>query len=223
MKLFSNRVYAGICAIFIALLLLNANLHARICANGSGGVFGNDGERVNAEGNLIESYVIQGASYFLKSYRYAMIFSNRIEISELNGIDYSELSAIIDQTQDNLEMAIKTYKTLIKTAARSQYKKSVVKELENFDYDFFREQKGLNKAICKKAEVYLKKADIKGIYRIMYVDFKRMAMIIRTIKKDIKREKFPSIRKIWLLNETFSKNFLFGQYIARIFNELKSK
>ena len=95
----------------------------------------NDGESAYGGGGknapTIRKYIIEGAGYFLKSHSDFLLFLNKIELSELNGIDYIELQNIIKRVIENLENAKAAYENLISIAKETPYNESVIEKLKN--------------------------------------------------------------------------------------------
>jgi hypothetical protein len=185
------------------------NLFPYICANGSGGSYGDEEIIYNGipgPSSLIESHVIEGAGHFLNAYSDILLFLNRVETSDLEGMDFNEAERILDSAIENMDNTLRVYNQLIEIAERTPYNKKTISKLINFDYNGFMITNGLNIEIFKNLERYLKNGDVNGMYRYIYVNFQKIKEMIEIIKKDIDALIIP-----------YSEILIFGQYASRIF------
>ncbi|MCP5052613.1 MAG: hypothetical protein GY940_35925, partial [bacterium] len=53
----------------------------------------------------LESYIIEGAGYFLESYSDTLLFMKKVELSGRDGLDHGELSAMLGSALTNMEQA----------------------------------------------------------------------------------------------------------------------
>jgi hypothetical protein len=208
----------------IILLLVTLNNFGRICANGSGGGYG-DGSGEDARGagisNIwIEMYVIEGAKYFLSANSEIMTFLNRVENSEFGGMDFTEARQVLDRAFLNMHYATSLYTCLIWIAEMTPYNEDVITQLVDFDYNGFMMENGLNSSIFGEVAGYLQKGDITGTYKHIHERFKTILDIIKLMQADINAGKVPSIPQCWRLGETCSQTLLFGGYLSRVFYSL---
>jgi hypothetical protein len=200
------------------------NLFSRICANGSGGSFG--GEESISHGkpgvsNLIEAHVIEGAGHFLNAYSNILLLLNRVEKSELEGMDFNEAALIVTRAIENMDNALTVYNQLIDIAERTPYNKNAISKLMDFDYNGFMLRRGLNPVIFRDVEFYLSNGDIKGMFKHIRSKFIIIKDVLIAIKVDIDIEKELKISELWKLNEISSITLLFGQYASMCFEETK--
>ncbi len=165
----------------------------------------------------IKLYIIEGAGYFLNSYSDMHLFLNKVEMSELNGIDYKELRDILFRAIENMEKAKEAYYNLKQKADNTPYNQSVIDNLLSFDYKGFQKERGLNKKIFKDVESYLSKGDVRGFFTILLSNTEQILNKLYTIKESVDAEKFPEISTLWRINQDYSGTMLFGQYAAEIF------
>ena len=207
---------------FIGLLffiILNTNTFAYMIANYSEGAFGGDGE----DSSTIDTFIVEGAGYFLKSYRDILLLLRRVEVSGTSGLDANEIGEIIDRSLANMTRAAEAYAALAKKAENTPYNEYVVSRLITFDYLKFQKEKGLNTSIFKKVKRYLENGDARGIYYGLLAKTGKILNLLHNIKSSLDKGNFPIVSKLWRLNQQFTDALLFGQYISEIFWTMKRK
>ena len=205
------------------LFMLPTGGFSRIAVNGSSGGYdegvgsSSEGLAVQSSRNSLEMYVIEGAGYYLNAYSHILVFLNRVEESDLQGMDYYEAEQILDKALAQLGSAIKTYYYLIRRAEMTPYNSTVISKLMDFDYTGFMEKWNLNSEVFSQVEEFLKKGDITGMYRYMYDQFTTIAGILYSVRAEISMGKISELSVLWRLNEYCSQTLLFGQYVSRVF------
>jgi hypothetical protein len=215
----------------LVLLILTGNLLSLIVANESPRGFVNPpgaptalvGSKVGGVKTIssIENYVVRGAGYFLNGYANSLLFLNTVELSELDGLQFNQLTKMIGDAAADMENAYVTYAALDQEAALTPYNPDVIRLLEVFDYNGFMVKKNLNPLILKKVEGYLSKGDIRGVYHYLYTSVESILPIQYRLKAAVEAGKAPDAADLWLLNQMYSDTLLFGQYVAQIFYEIK--
>jgi len=76
-----------------------------------------EGDRV--VGPPIGGLIIDGAGYFLKSHAQVLMLLNKVELSELHGMDYAGMQALVKDALENMEKAGETYQSLIAAAKQT--------------------------------------------------------------------------------------------------------
>lgn len=207
----------------LILLMIPAVVFPRVLANGSGGGYDDgDGTSSNVAGiqsqfNTIETYVIKGAGFYLNAYSDILVLLNRVEESDLIGMDYNEGRQISERALGNMYNAIHTYYSLIRRAEMTPYNETVITKLMVFDYAGFQEKRGLNSALFKQVEEYLQKGDITGMYKYIYIELAAIAQVLQHIRDELTLGKLPELSVLWKLNERCTQTLLFGQYMSRVF------
>jgi hypothetical protein len=205
------------------LMVFNWNLLSIIHLNGSGGGYGDpptDGKSIVV--NEIEGYVIEGAGYYMEAKSSIEAILNRVEYMDVKGIDYSELSLLVDNALVKIQSAAATYEQLIAIAEKTPYNQVVIDQLKAFDYDRFMELNNLTPIIFKEAARYLSGGDITGIYKHTYQAVKAIETLLLTVKESVLLRILPGIPVFWQLNEQCCRTSLFGSYCARVFNMVLS-
>jgi hypothetical protein len=173
-------------------------------------------------GNSIKYYIVKGGGYYLSGYSDILKFLDRIELSDLNGLDYVELNQILDSAIDNMKNANNNYTLLIAKAEITPYNMTFIDKLMVFDYHGFESEHHLNGIVFDKVKKYLKKGDITGTFKTCRSDVLEIIETMEKIKGYTSSNRMPVLQDTWLLNELCSESLLFGQYAARVFAEVKN-
>ncbi len=187
-------------------------------------VVGNDGEsgyNGGSDSNKLKTLIITGAVNFIQSYADFQEFLHRVELAELNGIDYDELQSILNKTLSGIENAKTAYKEFIQLAVVTPYNRSFIAALKSFDYDRFREKNNLNEFIFSRLVSLLRRGNLTGVYKDIYAKSGKISRLLRTVKSGADKDIFPRIPVLWKINQVYVDSHLFGQYAAMIFNDIK--
>ena len=180
MKISKPKKTPVLCLVMGAVILLTTqfNAFALIYCNGSGsGYEGGSGGSSFATGkvsvilNPIESYIIEGAGYYLKGNAYIQSLLNLVELQDMNGINDAELAQLVNNALDNITMARETFAKLIEAAEATPYNQVVIEILHHFDYETFMTVNNLNPVIFKELQSYLSCGDITGTFERSYYRF----------------------------------------------------
>jgi hypothetical protein len=171
----------------------------------------------------IRLHVMEAAGYFLKSQSDMLLFLNKIELEEINGIEYNELRPIINSAVWNMQNAMATYLALTQIADSTPYNQAVITDLINFDYFSFRESKELNSVITDQVKNYLSGGDIRGLYQELFSDSQTILDMLTMVKTIVDADGVPGTTDLWVINHSYSQTLLFGQYAAEIFYDITGK
>ncbi len=208
-KRFFLKIFLGV----FVLATLNVTSYAYIWANYSDCGFDEEGEKLLSIGD----YIVESAGYFLKSHSDILLFLDRVEMSEINGIDYKEFRTIIYKAIENMEKAKESCFNLKQKADATPYKKSVINLLLSFDYDGFKKERGLNNDIFNDVEKFLGNGNVRGIYGRLLKNTGEILDKLYSIKDSLDGDTFPDILILWRVNQEYSCVMLFGQYSAEVF------
>jgi len=218
-----NKIFSKIALSILALLLLNLNLLPYICLNGGEkGYIEDDGEGYVLVGS-IKYHIIQGGSYYLSGYSDILRFLDRIESSDLNGLDYVDLNRVLDSAIEKMKISDYNYMLLIVKAECTPYNRSFIDRLIFFDYPGFESAYHLNSVVFAQVEEFLKKGDITGAFKACRSNIKGIITMLGGIKGFSANNRMPGLPLVWSLNELCSESLLFGQYAARVFADIKQK
>lgn len=168
----------------------------------------------------IRTYVIEAAGGFLNSHSDLLLFLNRIEMEEINGIDFAELQQIINNAVAHMENARAKYNDLTQLADITPYDQPTITKLLNFNYTSFQESKGLNSVIFNEVETYLSSGDVRGLYHQLLAETQSLLDRLTVIKSAVDAEVIPENPDLWQVNQAYSETLLLGQYAAEIFYDV---
>jgi hypothetical protein len=171
----------------------------------------------------IRQYVIEAAGSFLKSQSDFLLFLNKIEMEEINGVDYAELQQVINNAVVHMENARAKYNALTQLADNTPYDQPTITVLMGFDYASFQGSKGLNSVIFNEVETYLSGGDVRGLYHQLLADTQFILDQLTVIKSDVDAEVIPGNSGPWQVNQSYCETLLFGQYAAEIFYDVAGK
>ena len=171
----------------------------------------------------IRQYVIEAAGDFLNSQSNFLLFLNKIEMEELNGVEYAELQQVINNTVVHMENARTKYKGLTQLANNTPYDQTKNAELMVFNYTSFQENKGLKGVIFNDVEAYLISGDVRGLYQQILGDTQSILDQLNVIKSAVDAEVIPNNSDLWQVNQSYSATLLSGQYAAEVFYDLNGK
>lgn len=180
---------------------------------------GDDGNK--SATNPLKTLIIVGAGHFIQSHAGFQQFLHKIELAELYGVNYDELRGILNETVSSIESAKTAYFDLIKLAAVTPYNQSFIDALKSFDYDDFRESHNLNPVIFSRLESLLRDGNVTGVYEEIYAKINEISQLLHTVKLTVDKDIFPEIPVLLEINQIYFDSYLFGQYAAMIFKEVK--
>jgi hypothetical protein len=213
--------------IFIGLTILifmNIKVYSVLVGNYTDcGFGGGGGESKSLTSFTIRIYIIEGAGYFLNSHSSIQALLNRVELSELNVIDFNEMKEILYKAIEDMEKAKDSYYNLKQEADKTPYNPVMINFLLNFDYGGFQEEKGLNLTIFENVKNYLSRGDIRGIFSNFLANSESILEQLYAIKEWLDADKLPEISILWRVNQTYVEAHLFGQYTSEVFYDIISE
>lgn len=214
---------------YIAVILAFAfgtNVYAAINCNGSGGSYGSgDGgsslHNVSSfDAYLIETYVIEGAGYFLDANSAFQHLLQIVELKDIQGLDMQKYGDTLRNTIVSMENAMATYDLLIQAAENTPYNPEVQARLEAFDYVSFGAEEGFIIAIYKKVVDFLKAGNITGVFKENRSNFESIHEQLSLIERLFLMGRVAESGVFRIVNENLSRISLFGSYVARVFDNL---
>ncbi len=210
----------------IACLIFSQVLFPYVCANGSGDSYSNNPTGITAidstlsNGNQqINSYIEEAAGYFLQAHSDILNFSTLYELAD-DGIDYTQWQQHLQQAANNLSSARGTYSMLIQIAEITPYRIPILNQLNQFNYAQYKADNNLDSETFAETESFLTSGNITGIYKRIHNSVTAIEAILKGLESDVAAGTKPGIQSVWDINEGFSNTLLFGQYVARVFDEL---
>lgn len=211
--------------IIVVFLLSGGVLYGTICANYSPcayeGECANNSTQASVKSTSgLNMLVVMGAGYFLESHSNYQTFLNKVELSELYGLNFNELNSLLEAAILSMENARYIYYDLKSTAAYTPYNQAVIENLKAFDYDGYICGSNLNPLVFKNVREYLAIGDVTGAYNQIYKNKSLLLEKLLFLKSFVSKGSLPPISEIWDLNQSYSNELLFGQYIAMIFSSI---
>ena len=202
-------------------ITLNINLFPYVWCNSSERGFDGTGtgtkSQIHAAGS-IGQLVTESAGYLIHSYSDTLLLLRFVEADDRN-----EIKLQTEHSISNLENATQSMYRLISRAQKTPYNRSVINKLAMFDYTgYFQAHETMNPSVWKITAKYLKRGDVKGIYRLLLKKMEQLHPLLLSVYQDILQQGFPRINQLWKLNQSFSNTLLLGQYVARVFSQLES-
>lgn len=188
-----------------------------------GGTSSGTGEAIGTAqgtGMSIGVLIVESAGHLTKSYSNMVSLLNTIEMSELNGTDFSELRETLYITIEEMEKANEAISNLKTVADNRQYYMPVIYRLWFFDYRGFQNEKGLLPGIFDNVQFYLARGDIRGVYTRALNDSVLILNRLYDLKEWLETDKLPDISKFWQINQDYMSLILFGQYTSTVFKEI---
>ncbi len=171
----------------------------------------------------VRGTVIRGAAHFLDAYSFVLVFMNRIECAELEGVDVPELRKLIGKAVESINAAAGSYVRLEKNTAPLPYNAEIINRLARLDFENFKVRHRLNGEIFQQVQLYLSGGDIRGVCRRLSMDISTISRHLTQMKEVLDGGGIPGIEEVWQLNHTFSSSLLFGQYVAMVFGEIRNR
>ncbi|NIR04335.1 MAG: hypothetical protein GTN82_02795 [Candidatus Aminicenantes bacterium] len=211
-----------IMAILFLLMFVNVS-HAAMILNYSCTAFSDQcttsGDRSN--GITIGEFIVVGGGYFLESHSNLKLLLSQVELSDIRGIDYAKTRDILYRAIDKMERANTIYLALKNMADEIEYNPEVLNRLTGFDYDGFREAFDLNPTVFKKAEDFLSKGNVRGVYNEIFIETGNILEKLYIVRESLEANMFPAVSNLWRINQKYAELELFGQYVAEVFYKLK--
>jgi len=214
-KTFGFNVFLGI---FI-LLMVGVPGFSHVLANRGEYIFDENGNPTVASSSIGQS-IVEGGSYFLSSYSDVVMLLNKVELSELTGLDFGETQKILASAVNSLENARQVYIGLKQKVEGTPYKSGMRNRLASFDYQGFEQTHQLNASIFKELTADLSQGNARNIFAKLFFAMEDLLAQLYQIKAGVDNFKSPSIPALWRLNQKYSKTLLLGQYAAQVFCEL---
>lgn len=200
---------------------VTSNIYPIFMGNHSCRAYNNcDDEGETRSGASPGQLLIQGGGYFLASNSEILKFLNKIEMAEVNGMDYTELQSIINLAIQNMENARDIYTQIISIAKETPYDQDAINQLKLFDYNGYSERNLLIKEIFAIVTNFLKAGDVTGAYIKIKADMNSILNQLYQIKSSVDANKFPDISLLWRINQNYNALMLFGMYMAEVFINL---
>ncbi len=204
----------------IFIVLFQMNVYSYINNNGAGKGYDGDGKDAAVMNITIETYIRQGAVYFLDANSEIQTLLKWVELQDIQGVDMEQLTLVLDSAAVNMKNAVATYEQLIREAEITPYNQSVQAALKSFNYDSFMLENQLNQTLFQQVKEFLKKGDITGVLKRTHSGFTGILEMLHSLKQGISGGTLPDASVFRRLNETCAEVSLFGSYAADVFSAI---
>ncbi|MGE5344109.1 MAG: hypothetical protein ACM3SY_21800 [Candidatus Omnitrophota bacterium] len=172
--------------------------------------------------NSMESDIVNGAGYFLKSYSDTLLALNLVETSTPGSLDTNGFRVLLKNAMGNMMNAVANYRHLEASANATPYKPVMIQRLQNFDYMGLCAAKGLNESIMRKVASFLSSGDVRGVFENTLAQSQTILKLQQSIYYLQGTSIFQNVELLWRLNNKLAESVLFGQYCAQVFNAINN-
>lgn len=169
-----------------------------------------------------ESFVIDGASYFLRSYSDIFLLLNESEAGLKTGFN---LDRAHQQVQSALSMVLlsrSSYSRALVAIRSMDFDPGWMQALKAFDYQGLAAARHLHPIVMDRVAGFLKSGDVIGLYQQFMDDLKTMSTSLLNIDKDAKKGIVPGMETLRTLYQDYSDFMLFGYYTSLVFSEIET-
>lgn len=168
----------------------------------------------------LKTYIILSAGYSFDSYAAYQSFLSRVEMADINGVDYKELKIILYKAIDRMEKARAAYENVKMIAGKTAYHQEMIDKLMRFDYDGFRIRYGLNEPIFDRVKSLLISGDIPGLDDAVISNMDAILKQLYTAKAIVDKDSLPDVSVLWRITQSYFEAQLFGQYMSEVFRDI---
>ena len=211
--------------IFLIIIVIGSNLFSRFMHDYSCITFPDQCEEdgLKASAPLLGQLIPEAAVYFFESIRDFEDFLKEVEKSELYAPNYLELQTTIEKTIAGMENARCKYKEIVNISESLEIDIFILEKLNEFDYDGLQSQYHLNPSIFEKAATFCQAGDVIGIFTHTVETIDIILENLNRIKAKLEQNLLPELYIIWDTGQLYFESELFGQYVSRIFYEIKTE
>lgn len=208
--------------VFITILFtVNINLLSLIIANAGDEAF--EKPRPELRNITIQSCIVDGAGYYLKSYSDILLFLQEIEWSNPENVNYDELKTLVNRAIENMKNVEFTYANLEELANATPYNPFFIEKLTSFDYRAFQHARAAYNITFMFTRIYLSAGDVRGLFAHIKAGTGQILSMLKDIKSAVDAEKFPELPILWRLNQKAAEVMQTGQYAAEIFYKISGR
>lgn len=163
---------------------------------------------------------IEAAGFFLQANSDFQAFLKKVELSEIYGINYDEISILLENSIEGMEMANSLYYQVFEISKTLALNPFVFKKLKQFDYRIFQENSNFIPSIFEDVKSFLQPVDMPGAFEKIYNDTGDILEMMKSLKTLLESHSLD-VPLCWDLNQRLLESELFGQYVSQVFSEVK--
>jgi hypothetical protein len=211
--------------LIIGIIALGSNVFARFKFDYTCITFPDqcEGDGLKESAPRLGQLIPEAAVNFFESTRDFEDFLKEVEKSELYGPNYTVLKDVIDKTIAGMEMARCKYIEIVNISKNLEMDVVILEKLNQFDYAGIKSKYNLNPSIFEKAAVFCKGGNIIGTFTHTVDTIDIILENLNIIKANLEQDSLPELYIIWETSQLYFESEMFGQYVSRIFYEIKTE
>jgi hypothetical protein len=171
----------------------------------------------------LNSEVVSGATYFLKSYSHILRLLALYEASSVRDVTQDRLRYSLNRAAFLMKKSQQAYRRLIFKTTFARRNPGVSLILSHKDYGEFARIRGLNETVFNRLTPDLAAGNIRGIYRQMDSEIEKILGILTELLAVNRAGDGPALDLLWELNQSCAEAMLYGQYTAEVFCGIAGK
>jgi hypothetical protein len=192
-------------------------IYPRIWCNTTDGGFSDDAVLA---GFSMKTHIVEAAANFLSAYGHTMLLLNKIELSELYGLDFTEAQLLINTAIDEMNVAIAEFSALRELADRTPYNDNVLDMVAVYDFSQFEARKKANTPILNNLKELLLERKLREYYAQLHSKLYEIVGHLNLLKSHLDGNMYPDFEAIHNLNQVLAETMISGEYAAEIFHEV---
>ena len=203
-----------LCFIFA---LCSTQIYPRIWCNTTDGGFTDD--EVLA-GFSMKTHIVEAAAHFLNAYGHTMLLLNKIELSELYGLNFTEAQQLTNIAIEEMNYAIAEFSSLRELAAKTPYNDNVLDLVAAYDFAQFESRKKANASILGNLKDLLVQKKLREYYDQIQTNLYEIVGHLNLLKSHLDGNIYPDFEAVHNLNQVLAETMISGEYAAEIFHEV---
>ncbi len=203
-----------LCFIFA---ICSTQVYPRIWCNTTDGGFSDDSVLA---GVSMRTHIVEAAAHFLNAYGHTMLLLNKIELSELYGLNFPEAQQLTNTAIEEMNYAIAEFSNLRDLAARTPYNDNVLDMVAAYDFSQFETRKKANGSILSNLKELLVERKLREYYDQQYANLYEIVGHLNLLKSHLDGNIYPDFDTIHNLNQILAETMISGEYAAEIFHEV---
>ncbi len=192
-------------------------IYPRIWCNTTDGGFSDDAVLA---GFSMKTHIVEAAAHFLNAYGHSMLLLNKVELSELYGLNFPEAQELVNAAAQEMNDAIVEFALLRELAERTPYNKNVLDMVTAYDFEAFELRKKANTSILSNLKGFLLEGKLREFYTQMDANLNEIVGHLNLLKSQLDGNINPDFETIHNLNQILAETMVSGEYAAEIFHEV---
>ncbi|UCH92732.1 MAG: hypothetical protein JSV88_20885 [Candidatus Aminicenantes bacterium] len=168
----------------------------------------------------IEGFIIDGASFFLRSHADIFLLLNESEVGLKTGFNLEEAHQLIESALDRLIISREKYANALALMKSTAWDETWLQKLKAFDYKGLTAVRQLHPDVMEQVAGFLVVGNVVGLYEQMVDELANMEKILRNMSKNTQKGIPPEMETLRILFQQYSDFMLFGYYTSLVFSEV---